>query len=421
MGKFSPVAQAPRYLRSFQCIGAACIENCCTGWRVSIDKPTYQKYQSIKGEPLASLMRQHVQKNTGSISVGKSYASIALNGEQACPFLDEAKLCQIHAGLGAQALSNTCSQYPRIYTLEGEQIGVAASLSCPEAARLALASADAVEMEGLALPFANASLVPINRRLGPVAAGEPDLVRRHARLLREALTVVIKHPDLSAAQALVVSGLLLRQVAKVAADVATDVAAQSAKPDAAAALADQGLSDAFAQYLDPDFLAHAGAHVQGLNIPQQVQASLLMGATQKFLTDHGGRPSFRALIAEVREGLQGEAPRGATRLKEFDAAHPYALKNYLLNSLVITMFPRNDTAALESDFMALAVRFALIKFYLQALAARPEHPFGLDECVQVTYVVARNIEHNHRFMPMVLQSLKDNDALRMEVLATLVG
>lgn len=409
MGKFSPLAQAPRYLQSFQCVGSACVENCCTGWQVSIDKPTFQKYQAIKIEPLASLVRQHVRKSAGSVGVGVSYAAITLKTEQACPFLDEARLCQIHAGLGAQALSNTCSQYPRIFTLEGTQAGVAASLSCPEAARLALATADAVEMETIGLPFANLSLVPFNRRVGPVAGSEADLVRRHARLLREALMAIIKHPNLSAAQALVVCGLLLRQVAKVA--VAADAAEQG----------DQGLSDAFAQYLKPDFLAHAAGHVQGLNIPKALQANLLMGATQQFLANHGGRPSFRALIDEVRLGLQGEGELGAERLLAFDAAQPHVLKNYLLNSLAISLFPRNGAAALEADFMALAVRFALIKFYLQALAARPDQAFGLDECVRVTYVVARNIEHNHRFMPMVLQSLKDNDALRMEVLATLVG
>jgi lysine-N-methylase len=415
MGKFSPVAMAPRYLQSFKCVGSACVETCCSGWLVSIDKQTFQKYQAIKIEPLASLVKQHVRKNSGSIAAGKSYAAIELNAERACPFLDAKQLCQIHADLGEQALSNTCSQYPRIYTLEGEQLGVAASLSCPEAARLALGSADATDLQSITLPFANASLVPVNRRLGPVRASEPDLVRRHARLLREALIAVIKHPDLTAAQALVVGGLLLRQVAKVVSDAAGQAEAQ------AIAFGDQGLSDAFAQYLSPDFLAHAGAHVQSLNIPQLLQASLLMGATQKFLADHGGRPSFRELVAEVELGLQVEPGVGAQRFLAFDAAHPHVLKNYLLNSLVITMFPRNDSAALEADFMALAVRFALIKFFLQALAARADQAFGLDECVRVTYVVARNIEHNHRFMPMVLQSLRDHDALRMEVLATLVG
>ena len=413
MGKFSPLAQAPRYLQQFQCVGSACVENCCTGWQVSIDKPTYQKYQAIRIEPLASLLRQHVQKSSGSVGAAGSYASIKLKTEQACPFLDAARLCQIHAGLGAQALSNTCSEYPRIYTLEGVQAGVAASLSCPEAARLALASAEAVELDSVTLPFANLSLVPFNRRVGPVAAAEPDLVRRHARLLRDALVMVIKHPDLNAAQALVVCGLLLRQVAKVAADV------QAQGSDALTA--DQGMSDAFEQYLNPDFLKHSAGHVASLNIPQKLQASLLMGATQKFLADHGGRPSFRALIAEVQAGLQAQGSQGADRLKEFDAAHPHVLKNYLINSLTITLFPRNGSAALEAEFMDLAVRFALIKFYLQALAARADQPFGMDECVRVTYVVARNIEHNRRFMPMVLQSLKDNDALRMEVLATLVG
>ena len=413
MGKFSPLAQAPRYLQSFHCVGSACIENCCSGWQIGIDKPTFQKYQAIKIEPLASLVRQHVHKSSGSVSVGASYATISLKTGQACPFLDEARLCQIHAGLGAQALSNTCKEYPRIYTLEGAHIGASASLSCPEAARLALATADALEMDVVTLPFANPSLVPFNRRSAPVGAGEPDLVRRHALVLREALMTVIKHPDLDASQALVVCGLLLRQVAKVA--------AEAAEQGADAGWADQGLSNAFGQYLNPDFLAQAGGHVRGLNISKELQASLLVGATQKFLDDHGGRESFRELMAAVQVGMQAGIALGADRFSAFEAAHPHVLKNYLLNDLSTTLFSRVGMAALEADFMGLAVRFALMKFYLQALAARPNCDFGLDECVRVVYVVARNIEHNQRFMPMVLQSLKDNDALRMEVLATLVG
>ena len=34
----------PQYVRKFACIGGACEDTCCQGWRVPIDKETYKKY-----------------------------------------------------------------------------------------------------------------------------------------------------------------------------------------------------------------------------------------------------------------------------------------------------------------------------------------------------------------------------------------
>lgn len=416
MGKFSPVVQAPRYMQEFKCVGSSCVENCCTGWRVAIDKPTYQQYQTVKVEPLASMLKQHVRKSRDSASGG--YAAIELKSTQACPFLDEARLCQIHAGLGAQALSVTCNEYPRVYTEDGDAQGLVASLSCPEAARLALSSADALDPVDLTLGFANRSLVPVRRRRTKADPAEADLVRKHAQLIGGALEAVVRQPNLGAAQALVYGGVLLRLVAKLA---------ERPLPEAEA-----GLEQAFGQYLNPQALARAPQLVSGLAVPKEVQLELLMGATRRYVAEHGGRPSFKALVEDLREGLQlGADSDPALSLQRyveaeqrvftpFDAAHPHVLKNYLLNALMSSLLPRTGRAELEADFMALAVRFALIKFFLIGLAARTDRPFGVEDCIRVVYVIARNIEHNRAFMPNVLDTLRERDALRLEVLATLV-
>lgn len=416
MSKFSPQAQAPRYVQSFQCVGSACVETCCAGWLVNIDKATYQKYQNVKTEPLAGLLRQHVHKASGTArSLG--YGVIELKSEQACPFLDTAKLCSIQTTLGPEALSRTCSDYPRNYTHDGTHIGLNASLSCPEAARLALTHADAMEMSSITLPFANPSLVPIGRRVAPLAANEADPVRRHAGLLREAMLALIREPGLSASQAMVVCGMLLRRIAKAVSG--EEIAIGQAGQDPAM-VAEQGMAHAMAHYLSPEFLSRAPAQLRALPVLKEVQSALLMGATEQFLSQHGGRASFRLLMSEAGPGLQSPG-EGAARFATLDAAQPHLLKNYLLNSLIGDLFPRNGAAELEEEFMAIAVRFALIQFYLKGLAARAEHDFGPDDFVRVVYVVARNIEHNRRFMPTVLKALRDQDALRLEVLVTLVG
>ena len=412
MSRFSPVAQAPRYLQSFQCQGSACLETCCSGWQVTIDKPSFQKYQAIKIQPLADLVRQHVRKQSGPGVSTASYAVIALGTEQQCPMLDAQSLCQIHRDLGAQSLSSTCKEYPRVYTQEGAQLGLSSSLSCPEAARLALDSAEAMDWVDMPLPFANANLVPLNRRVAAVEAEQADPVRRHARRLREALVEIIRYPGLSASQALVLGGLLLRRVASLE-------LGDSLRED-------DELAEALAHYLAPAHLSRAAELVRGLQVPKSAQAVLLMGATQQFLTQYGGRPSFRSLIEDVNVGLRAQAtgqPQaiGAARFAAWDAAHPYGLKNYLLNSLSASLFPRHGLAGLEEDYMGLVVHFALIKFYLECLAARPAAVFSQEDLLRVVYVVSRNIEHNQHFMPLVLQSLREQGALGLEVLATLVA
>lgn len=37
----------PEYLTKFSCIGASCEDTCCAGWKVAVDKTTFQKYRNI--------------------------------------------------------------------------------------------------------------------------------------------------------------------------------------------------------------------------------------------------------------------------------------------------------------------------------------------------------------------------------------
>ena len=34
----------PDYITNFKCIGKECIDSCCTGWNIEIDKDTYKNY-----------------------------------------------------------------------------------------------------------------------------------------------------------------------------------------------------------------------------------------------------------------------------------------------------------------------------------------------------------------------------------------
>ena len=36
----------PEYMLDFKCIGKDCIDSCCVGWNIEIDKKTFEKYKN---------------------------------------------------------------------------------------------------------------------------------------------------------------------------------------------------------------------------------------------------------------------------------------------------------------------------------------------------------------------------------------
>lgn len=104
----------PDYVSRFKCIGSACEDTCCHGWRVEIDRQTYEAYRRNDHPDLRPLMDKYVQRNDNEETASdEQYAVLQMTEEGSCPLLTEDKLCQIHKQLGEEALSTTCSQYPR--------------------------------------------------------------------------------------------------------------------------------------------------------------------------------------------------------------------------------------------------------------------------------------------------------------------
>ena len=125
----------PSYYETFRCVGAVCEDTCCRGWRVPVDKETYEKYQACSRPALGAKLYELVTINPVRAS-DEDYAEIALDND-ACSFLTEG-LCDIQSALGEEYLSKSCATYPRaMYAVDGV-LERSLDLSCPEAARLAL-------------------------------------------------------------------------------------------------------------------------------------------------------------------------------------------------------------------------------------------------------------------------------------------
>lgn len=132
----------PGYVGEFRCIGPECEDSCCIDWSVHVDKQSYQKI--IVHPQLKSLAEGSMQLLNNK---DDDWAVIRFDEQGRCPFLQENKLCKIHAQAGEDALSETCRSYPRISRVRGGDCFESLSLSCPEAARLILFGEDAFIFE----------------------------------------------------------------------------------------------------------------------------------------------------------------------------------------------------------------------------------------------------------------------------------
>ena len=116
----------------FKCIGSDCSATCCSGWRITLDKATYKSYKS--SPELAPFVRKFHDKKLSRTS--ENFGSIKLRGNGDCPYLDENLLCKVQLKFGEEALSKTCSSFPRIHGANGTTVTEHLSLGCPEVVKL---------------------------------------------------------------------------------------------------------------------------------------------------------------------------------------------------------------------------------------------------------------------------------------------
>ena len=163
----------PQYMRKFSCVGPHCEDICCKGWTVSIDEETYKKYKRVRDPDLTPLFEKYI-KRVRSNRNPDNFGKIKLNRDGFCPFLSDDKWCNVQLRLGEDYLSTTCAVYPRIIHEINGIVERSATLSCPEAARLALLQREPMEFDFLEEPEDSRKAVQhVLNKDDPSNAGKP--------------------------------------------------------------------------------------------------------------------------------------------------------------------------------------------------------------------------------------------------------
>lgn len=142
----------PTYFNEFQCIGGACEDTCCAGWRIDIDQKTFKKYKKEKNPTIKNTLQKNITRNRSNNINFFNYGKFKMNEDTTCAMLTADKLCSIQQTLGAEALCHTCTIYPREIVAINDVVEKTLTLSCPEAARIVLNRPDGldfIEEEGI--------------------------------------------------------------------------------------------------------------------------------------------------------------------------------------------------------------------------------------------------------------------------------
>jgi lysine-N-methylase len=393
------LSRYPDYLKKFQCIGPLCSDNCCIGWDVDIDKKTYFKYQKVNNEALMPLFRKYVHQSRDAYSDDVDFARVKLLKDKRCPFLNAENLCRIQAAIGESYLSNVCATYPRFTNQVDDCYEYSATVSCPEAARLIL-----LNRQGLV--FVEEAIKPVERNMLMYQADTtmPGQNRMVTNLiaLRQFTMSLLQNRTYGLAERLMILGYFFNALQNQAfKGKANEILALIRTYTERIRLKDFDAILTTTPLKTAEQMKLVGGIAKSLNIQDEIDSRDFIAFTEE----------FRKGIFVAKSSSSGNNP--SLRYEEsyrdyyvpFVEKHGYILENYLVNYVFSSLFPAGESTRPFEAYSLLAVRFALIKYYLIGIGASRR---GLTSKLTVAFIqsFAKAIEHHKTFLEGIPAHLK---------------
>lgn len=382
----------PRYAARFQCIGPRCEDTCCASWTIHIDKKTYKAYRQDKSPELGGLLAKNLVR-IGADAATHAYAVFRPSGDQQqCPIMQDG-LCSIHKQLGESHLPDVCFTYPRqTHEVDG-QFEQSLSLSCPEAARLALLAEDALDFtEGTAAVRESVATAIESRQ------GLPLAVMNEARIF---CINLLRTRELALWQRMALLGAFC--------DALTNHC-QAGRQHAVPALLEEfvGLIEggellASLSQFQPDVPAQAKVFAtlwaeKGFDALSHYQQSIISSISVRLGANDEGQVDAATLVAVYTRGL--------VRLEQALGAAPYLLENYLVNEMFGRLFPFNAPSAYDG-FVVLAARFGLLRLLLAAQCSGEGELPSTTELLAAVHLHCRRFQHDKSYTARIHGALRD--------------
>lgn len=397
----------PRYVSRFACTGGDCVDTCCSGWRIDLDRATLLQYESSVDPELQPLFGEFVKRNP--VDPGRQTFGFIqkLDGpSHYCPFLDSSRLCRIQARMGEEGLCDTCSDFPRSTVRLADFSQMTLQLSCPEAARLALLGEDAFELE------AGEARV----RSGGVGKVESDggISLADMEEIRTQMFQVLQTREVDLSTRLAVLGLFCQRL--------TELIQQGKSENLS------GLSQAMDAYLQD------GAGKIPLGPLEERRFARLKFAWIFILSMQVTElpPHQRKVIDAVATGLGIHADGsldeavlrrshqlGTSRLDAAMAGAPMLLEHYLLNEALREVFPWAKGTPYQ-HYIHFLLRFTILRAMLVGRAASQEVLLTPMELVETVQVFCRRVQTGKKLIDQINPEITEGDWTSLRTLFTVV-
>jgi lysine-N-methylase len=377
----------PRYAKEFRCIGSACEDTCCHGLDVVIDKPAYEKLQSLPG--FQHRVNEHfvVLPNHPTDS---QYARIKLTPSCTCPFLSADRMCGIQQEHGEYYLPDICASYPRVTQRIDGLSETALLLSCPEAARLVLLNPSLLPPEASNLP----RYLRFSRTDGPPAKanGTPHQylwdIRGFALLLLQDRTYPLW-------QRLFILGMFCKRLNEITAAQQLGLVPQILR-----------------EYAEIITLGTLRSAMDGIPVRSALQLGVVLDiVNRQHAAADASHVRFRECVQDFLDGIQYQAASPIERYapffeeayaryyQPFMRQRPYILENYLVNHVFRTRFPYGvDSQGKLNDplteYFVMCVFYAVIKGLLMGMAGHYREAFAEAHVIKLVQSFAKAVEHS---------------------------
>jgi lysine-N-methylase len=401
----------PEYMSRFECIGPACEDSCCSGWRVTVDAATYKKYTKANEPTLAPLFDKQVTR-VRSNSSPTNYAKIRMTQQGHCPFLNEEKLCGIQQKLGESYLSDTCAIYPRTINKLDEVIEKSAAMSCPEIARLALLNPDGISFEEKEELSGDRTMV--HNRKETQSLAKANKIDRYFWELRIFTIEILQNRQYSVDDRLIFLGMFYQKLQSL---VSQEKLAEIPQ-----------LVTTYKHLLEQEAIKDELA-----NIPSYVgiQMKLSKELMDQRLSGGVNNQRYMDCLVQYLHGIkyykESTVEENTVRYQEAYEAYyapymkdrEYILENYLVNYVFRKMFPLTSEKTVFDAYVMLVVNYALVKLHLIGLAGYHK---GLNEEIIVKFVqsFSRMVEHNTGYLTKIYTILKENEYTTMPYMSILI-
>lgn len=334
--------------------------SCCRGWTINIDKKTHQKYVLSSHAGIAAIAKENLILQRK----GKSnYSRVRLNEKGDCPFIDENKLCMVHRDLGEEALSHTCSTYPRSSTRYQDETRHTMTLSCPEVVRRVLFDPDAMLLQEQDELVARYKTNLIGQRQS--VSQTQQVIHLFAWNLIQSPSRNIEENLMALAQFILCLQHVNFDLHNKFSEVENFYGALLNELQSGKSLIDSG------NLANSNAMKYLALSVMGTNVAKD-------SARDGFILEGHQQIAAYLNIAGSDDAAELEAKFDKINqqwhklCEDSCLSGPYVLRNYLLYKLYSSYFPGKNTATVMRQFYRVVLDFFYVKFILSVKSMQGE-------------------------------------------------